>query len=748
MRYSKITIRQESTMSRLIIISNRLPVSVARQADVLSFQPSVGGVATGIASLETSKQRLWFGWPGIAADKLTAAHKEEIAKGLKKHGSHPVFLSSTEVRDFYFGFSNRTIWPLFHYFTQHTVFDETYWRAYKKVNEHFCSEIVPHLKPDDTVWVHDYQLMLLPAMLRAKQPSAKIGFFLHIPFPSFEMLRLLPWRQEILEGLLGADLIGFHEYDYVRHFLSSVYRLCNCEPHLSELMIHNRLVRVDAFPMGIDYCAFADSAKRRDVQREIKKINRQDGLRLIVSVDRLDYTKGILHRLDAFDCFLREYPEYRETVMLVVVAVPSRTKVEEYTQLREDIERRISRINGDYGTLNWTPVSYLYRSLSFEKLTALYTAADAALITPLRDGMNLVAKEFVACQQDKHHPGILILSEMAGAACELVEAIIVNPHDKNAIAAALHRAMQMPQAERLRRNRLMQERLSRYTVARWASDFIQSLEQVVARQNTRGPKPLSPSQHKKLLVDYRVADRRLIFLDYDGTLVGFVKQPQEAQPDEKLLKLLAALTADPTNRLVLISGRDRQTLSDWLGHLDMTLIAEHGAYLREVGGEWTVQINPDSEWKQAIRPMMELYVDRTPGSFIEEKTFSLVWHCRKSEPDLAKLRMQELKDALLSMTANLNIGVFEGAKIIEVKHIGINKGQAILPWVSDPACPFIFIAGDDYTDEDMFAVAPDNAFTVKIGPEPSRARFRLEEAAQLRTVLEEMAATDKKQTLL
>jgi len=727
-------------MSRLIIVSNRLPVSVARQDDTLTFQPSAGGVATGIGSLAQPTERLWFGWPGIASDRLGSTHKHQITEGLDEHGCKPIFLSSAEMRDYYFGFANRTIWPLFHYFTQYTVFNETYWRAYRNVNEHFCRDMLPLLKPDDRIWVHDYQLMLLPEMLRAKRPDAEIGFFLHIPFPSFELLRLLPWRRELLEGMLGADLIGFHEYEYVRHFLSSVYRISDYEPHLSQLMVHNRLVRVDAFPMGIDYQRFAESSRKPEVLREIDKIKPNEGRQLIISVDRLDYTKGILKRLEAYDWFLKQYPEYRKKVSLVVVAVPSRTKVDVYNELREQIEQIVGHINGEYGTLNWTPISYMYRSLPFDRLAALYALADVALITPLRDGMNLVAKEYVACQQDKEHPGILILSEMAGAASELAEAVVINPHDKEAIAAALRQALEMPQAERLRRNRMMQRRLSRYTVARWADDFIQTLDEVKTKQHVHGPAPLRGERRQKLIHIYQAAPQRLMFLDYDGTLVGFVKQPQEARPDAELIDTLKTLLADPANHIVIISGRDRETLTHWFGDLNITLIAEHGAYIRDTEGDWVAQVNPDNEWKEMTRPILELYVDRTPGAFIEEKTFSLVWHCRRSEPDLADLRAQELKDALMGMTANLNIGVFEGAKIVEVKHIGVNKGQAVLPWISRQQWPFIFVAGNDYTDEDMFGVMPENAFTCKIGPGPSRAHYRLNTVSDFRTLLAAMAA--------
>ena len=397
-------------MSRLIIISNRLPVTVSKNGDGFDYKHSVGGVATGIASLDKPAERLWLGWPGLASDGLSHEDKQTIAQGLLEYGSSPGFLSEQDIEDFYLGFSNKTIWPLFHYFTRFTNFEESYWDAYKKVNEQFCEAVVQQAQPGDQIWIHDYQLMLLPLMIREKLPQVQIGFFLHIPFPSFELIRLLPWRVELLEGLLGADLIGFHEYDYVRHFLSSVYRIAGYEPHFNELMVRDRLVEVDAFPMGIDYDKFASSSSQPAVRKEIDKFKNLNDVRVIISVDRLDYTKGILNRLEAYDAFLSQYPQYQGKVTLVVVAVPSRADVDVYEKLRKDIERTVGRINGQYGTLDWTPISYMYRSLPFEELSALYSLADMALITPLRDGMNLVAKEFVACQQDKEHQGILILS--------------------------------------------------------------------------------------------------------------------------------------------------------------------------------------------------------------------------------------------------------------------------------------------------------------------------------------------------
>jgi len=726
-------------MSKLIIVSNRLPVTVSRAGGKINLRPSVGGVATGMSSLSEPEKRLWFGWPGLADDKLTPEVEQDVGRKLYELNCHPVFLSAKDVRGFYSGFSNKTIWPLFHYFVQHAIFKEELWESYKRVNGLFCQTIAPYINPGDTIWIHDYQLMLLPRMIREQAPGAKIGFFLHIPFPSFELIRLIPWREEILEGLLGADLLGFHEYDYVRHFLSSVYRIAGYEHQLSELHVDDRLVRVDAFPMGIDYDKYARSAEHADVQREIERIGANRDVRLIISVDRLDYTKGILARLEAYDWFLTKHPEYRGKVSLVVIAVPSRTKVDQYNELRDQIELLVGRVNGAYGTLDWTPISYMYRSLPFDKLAALYNVADAALITPLRDGMNLVAKEFIACQHEKEHQGILILSEMAGAASELCEAIVVNPHNKDRLVGAIKEALEMPQDERRRRNRLMQSRVSRYTVSRWAHDFIHNLNETRAQQEHLLTTRISAARQEEIDGQYRAAPHRLFLLDYDGTLVRFVKRPEDAHPDPQVLGILKTLAGDPRNEVVVISGRDKETLGAWLGDLPVHLIAEHGAFFRTQGEAWEEPVPIETDWKRIIRPILELTVDRTPGSLLEEKDFSLVWHCRKSEPDLAKLRTQELSDALTTLTANLNIGVFEGSKIVEIKNINVNKGEAARMWLAKQEWPFVLCAGDDYTDEDMFAALPEYAVSCKIGGGSSKAKFRLNGPEELRGLLSRLS---------
>lgn len=723
-------------MSRLLIISNRLPINIVKRKDKLYYQPSVGGLATGIGSIYKSYQSIWIGWPGIAIEKIRG-REGDIKTKLLSENCYPVFLSQDNIKNFYYGFCNKIIWPLFHYFPHYAIYNESFWRAYKKVNETFRDTVIKVAEPEDIIWIHDYHLMLLPKLIREKIADATIGFFLHIPFPSFEIFRLLPWRKEIIDGLLGADLIGFHTYDYVRHFLDSVRRLLGYEHTLGQIMIGNRIVKADAFPMGIDYERFVNSIQTPKVRREIERIRKKmQGRKMILSIDRLDYTKGILQRLEAFERFLEKYPEYKEKVTLILVVVPSRTKLEHYILLKKRVDEVVSRINGKHGNIGWIPIWYLYRFLPFHTLVALYYLADIALVTPLRDGMNLIAKEFIVTKIDGK--GVLILSEMAGASMELGEAIVVNPNNKEEIADALKEALTMPEEEQIKRNIIMQKRLRRYNVKYWAMDFMDRLTHVKKLQQEARAQILTHETKKKLIIDYLKSNNRLILLDYDGTLVPIVEKPEKAIPDDELLNLLEQLSREPRNEIVIISGRDKRTLEKWLSHLNVGLVAEHGVWIKEKRGGWNMIEPLRNEWKEKIRPILELYVDRTPGSFIEEKDFSLAFHYRKADPELSSVRTRELKDALLHLTANLNLDVFEGNKVIEIKNAGVDKGRAALHWVSKKKWDFILAIGDDLTDEDVFTILPESAYSIKIGSGPSKANFILDSVMDVRLLLKEL----------
>jgi trehalose 6-phosphate synthase/phosphatase len=681
---------------------------------------------------------MWIGWPGMTNEKLVARDRELIREKLSAQNCRPVFLSRKQMDRYYLGFCNKTIWPLFHYFPLRTVYEEKFWKTYRHVNQIFRDEIIEIAQPGDHIWVHDYHLMLLPKLLREKLDDPQIGYFLHIPWPSFELFRLMPWREVILEGLLGADLLGFHSYDYTRHFLSSVCRTLGLEHTLGKVTVGNRLVKVDTFPMGINFEKYSEAINDAAVRNERDKIlAKAENRKIIISIDRLDYTKGIIQRLEAFDLFLSENPEYREKVVLIMVAVPSRTGVQDYKILRERLEHLVGRVNGEHGTLGNIPVWYHYRSLPFKNITALYNAADVALVTPLRDGMNLIAKEFVATKTDGR--GVLILSEMTGAASELGEALIVNANNKRAIVKAIKEALEMPVAEQMERNKLMQKRLKLYNIARWSNDFLNALFDIKKDQQNFSIRKLSENSRKKLISDFSRSRKRLLLLDYDGTLVGFKSKPSMAAPDKEIKNILRKLSNNPRNNVVVISGRDKATLEKWLSSLDIDLVAEHGAWIKLKGKDWQ-SIQPfETEWKETVRPIVRIYSDRTAGSFVEEKEFCIVWHYRKADPELAYIREQELRDALLNLTENLDVGVFEGHKILEIRNVGVNKGRAVEFWIAQQNWDFLLAAGDDYTDEEMFAALPDGAYSLKVGLNVSKARFNVDNTNLIRSILKELA---------
>ena len=736
-------------MSKLIIASNRLPVSIEKENNEITVTPSAGGLATGLKSYHKGSNSIWIGWPGTMPE--TKDEAETIVSLLKKEQCLPVYLEDELVSNFYDGFSNATLWPLFHYFTEFTKFNETYWEAYRKVNERFAEAILEQAEENDTVWVHDYQLLLLSNILREKRPDLTIGFFLHIPFPSYEIIRILPWREEIIQGLLGADLIGFHTYDYARHFISSVKRLLGFEVEFNQIKLENRQVHIDVFPMGIDYKKFEKHAleiQSKPIQERSKEHQDIDRFlmsmpdrKLILSIDRLDYTKGIPQRLKAYRYFLEKHPEYLEKVSLIMLTVPSRTDVEQYQNLKNEVDVLVGNINGEFGTLNWNPVIYFYRSMPFENLIELYSSADVALLTPLRDGMNLVAKEYIASKVN--HKGVLILSEMAGAAKEMGEAISVNPNNIANTAEAIHKALTMSDSDREKSVRTMQRRIKRYDIHKWANEFMDALKGTIEKQSDYHARKISAKIKATILNDYQRAASKVIFLDYDGTLQRFFDNPQSAVPDEELYQLLDRLSKVPDTKLVLVSGRDRETFNKWFGNKNYTLIAEHGAWLKETGKGWVERKPVYSEWKENILPVLESYVDRTPGSLIEEKTYSLVWHYRKADIELGALRALELVTDISDLIQNQDLEIMEGKKVVEVKVSGINKGTAASEFLHKHPADFVMAIGDDWTDEFLFKELPGDACTIKVGTENSAAKFYLNHYREVRNFLLEFTVTKK-----
>jgi trehalose 6-phosphate synthase/phosphatase len=727
-------------MSRLIIISNRLPFTLRQQGSSLEFTPSSGGLVTALAAHlerrrrdDASFESIWVGWPGSEISRELEPRARAL---LAEHHAHPVFLSAREADEFYYGFCNRTLWPLFHYFPSYVDYDPRYWESYVRVNREFCDTVAGLLAPGDTIWIHDYHLLLLPELLRNVHPEATIGFFLHTPFPSYELFRLLPtaWKEELLGGLLGADLVGFHVHEYTQHFLHCALRILGREHHLGNLVVGDQVRRVDTFPLGVDFENFTKAAQSPAVTARRAELERELGARKIVlSVDRLDYSKGLANRLHGYERFLAHHRDWHGKVSFVMLVVPSRVEVPQYKQMRHELDEIVGHINGRFGSLDWTPIVYQVRSVPFEELVALYSLADVALITPLRDGMNLVAKEFLASKADD--TGVLILSEMAGAAREMSEALLINPNHWGEIENALTAALAMPRAEQIRRNQPIRERLARYDAENWAKQFLSALTRVKEQQGRLATKQLGGELGERVVQRHRAAQRALLLLDYDGTLVPIAARPELAVPDTGLIDLLSRLAVQEKNRLFVISGRDRGSLAHWFGSLPMGLVAEHGAWLREPFGEWRLTRPLSSEWKERVAAILRLFVAQVAGSHVEEKEYSLAWHYRGAEPGLGTQRAKELIDELTQFTANLDLQIVEGKKVVEVRNAGVNKGLAGLELLKSQEPDFVLALGDDYTDEDLFRRLPSSAVTVHVGSPFSSARYHLGRPADVRALL-------------
>lgn len=722
-------------MSKKIFISNRLPVTVCSSDEGLEYQKSIGGLATGLKSYHEQSDSLWVGWTGISDEDLLENNKEIVSDILlKEYKCLPVFLKEADINDYYYGFCNNTIWPLFHYFTDKTIYEFETWEAYQRINKLFFDTVSPYIEDNDVLWIHDYQLMLLPQMIKDKFPNVQIGFFLHIPFPSYEVFRLLIWRKEILHGLLGSDLIGFHTYEYVRHFLSSTRRLLGLEHNLNVITFEDRYVHVDAFPMGIDYERFSKEYSDSQFEKEVKEIvdNTKD-VKLILSIDRLDYTKGIPERIRAYKRFLTKYPEYIEKVRLNLIVAPSRTAVESYDELRREITELVSEVNGAFGTVSWMPIWFFFQSFTQESLIAFYRNSDVLLVTPIRDGMNLVAKEYIAARTDCE--GMVVISETAGAASELSEAVVVNVNNYDAIALGLKTAIEMPKEEKISRNKIMHRRLERYNVEFWANEFIHSLTHSSLSHQEPILKNSLDKDDKFIFESYKKSNNRILFLDYDGTLVGFKSSPDQAKPDEELKRLLTHLTNDPKNTVVIISGRDRHTLGIWLGDINLILIASHGLWIRYPGDKWNMTISLNNDWKDSVRHILEMYTDRMPGSLIEEKEFSLALHYRQCEPDMVPVKLSEIREALMYMTATMNLGIQEGNKVLEIKDNRVNKGFTANSIMNEGDYDFILGVGDDHTDEDLFLALPEKTFTIKVGLNNTNAKYHIKSWKSMRTLL-------------
>lgn len=653
-------------------------------------------------------------------------------------------------------YAEHDLYTLLHY-KQHDPTDgrkeRVQWADYYRMNQKFANRILEIYKPGDIVIIHDYQLMLLPSMLRQRAPHMYISFFLHAPFPSSEFLRCLPRRKEVLEGVLGSNLVGFQSYSYSRHFASCCTRILGFPSDGTGVDAYGSRVEVGVFPIGIDATKVESQAFQASVDDKVAALKHMyEGKKIIVGRDRLDSVRGVAQKLMAFERFLDLYPEWREKVVLVQVTSPTSVENE-----KEDPEKKISRrvnelvmkINGMYGSLGFSPVQHYPQYLSQDEYFALLRAGDIGLITSVRDGMNTTSLEYVICQRES--AGALILSEFSGTAGSLKDAIHINPWDLTGVAEQIHNALTMAPEERQRMEQSLLSHVRHRNVQYWIAGFLRRLVNVLGSRKTAVVTPLL--DRAAMLRQYRTARKRLFMFDYDGTLTPIVREPSAAIPSERVITSLRKLAEDHRNAVWIISGRDQEFLQQHLGHIpELGFSAEHGSFMRHPGtDDWeNLAEKFDMGWQVEVLEIFQKYTDKVPGSFIERKRCALTWHYRLADPEQGEHMSRECQKELESTVGRKwDVDVMTGKANLEVRPTFINKGEIakrlvlsynaemkkLNPGASDaepnahPKVEFVLCMGDDFTDEDMFRalnglsaptdgtadVEADHCFTVTVG---------------------------------
>jgi len=624
-------------------------------------------------------------------------------------------------------YAEQELYTLCHY-KQHEPTDgraeRVWWADYYRMNKIFADRIVEIYKPGDIIWIHDYHLFLLPSMLRQRLPGAYIGFFLHIPFPSSEFLRCLTRRKEILEGMLGSNLIGFQSFGYSRHFVSCCKRILGFDSSPAGVDAYGAHVAVDVFPIGINVADTQQSAfGNPDVEEKMKGIRElYVGKKIIVGRDRLDSVRGVAQKLQAFEVFLDHYPQWRDKVVLIQVTSPTsmdEEKEDAANKISNKISDLVARINGVYGSLSFSPVQHYPQYISKEEYFALLRIADVGLITSVRDGMNTTSLEYVICQKGNYGP--LILSEFSGTAGSLGNAIHINPWDLRGVAESINEALTMPVEKRQSQHQKLYEHVTTNTVQTWTNNYLERLMTIISSFGQSFS--TAPLDRTLLLSQYRTSKQRLFMFDYDGTLTPIVKDPQSAIPSDRIIRSLKTLSADPKNSVWIISGRDQAFLDEWMGHIpELGLSAEHGSFIRHPMQEkWeNVTENTDMSWQMDVMQIFHHYTDKTQGSFIEQKKVALTWHYRRADPEYGQHQARECQKHIENTVAkNWDVEVMNGKANLEVRPSFVNKGEIVKRLIAHygdtfktTASPnpsngtggpdFVLCLGDDFTDEDMF----------------------------------------------
>lgn len=746
---------------RLFVASFRLPLTV-EIGDEGEVKSSISNGSLGLFSafreLLGRVPIKWLGAPGQTFHEGEERRKMEIYFGSKRTRKSMGLLSyvplfpNEEDAEKHQEFCNSVMWPLFHYMPlnlgERTYHVDTF-SAFERVNQFYADRLLDEwqrsgcAEADAMFWIHDFHLFLVPQMLRDRLPNAQIGFFLHTPFPAGEVFRALAPRKELLEGVLGADLLGFHTYDYARHFLSACERLLGLtvEPNVVDNM--GVCVQVGIYPFGIDADTFKAAMKQsivKDIASSLKESF--DGKKIIIGVDRLDYIKGIPHKLLAIEHFLETHPEWIGRVVVLQITTPSMSASEEYQAFRSEILEMVGRINGRFATIEDMPIHYREHPMTFEELCALYSIADVAIITSLRDGMNLVSHEYIVCQREGN--GVLILSEFTGAAQNLPGAVLVNPWNVEEVSDAIYQSLEMPDFERELKHQKLYRHVVMHTASAWGVRFIDDLQKYSSKRREKAKK-LVALPAEVVCQSYRYAKgKRLFFFDYDGTLRKYESQPELAEPTQRLLEALKKLSSCDDNIVFIVTGRQKSTMVDWFRGIGVGFAVEHGFSLRwpdhlrdhfrgkkepdpeldDVWNRWEngYIVGRDDTWDDlmstkdliAMRDALETagallrrIEDCTPSSFLAQKESAFSWHFRDADPDFAVSRAHDARQALEEVLVGSPMEVLMGQKILYVRPKGVHKGAAVgevirLLEERGELPKWVLSIGDDRTDEDMF----------------------------------------------
>lgn len=719
---------------RVVFCSAKLPFVMRKRKGQYTLQETVGGVASAVGSVYQAYESSWYGSLDLPS-RIQAKSKTTIQRLAQQHNCHTVLLKNQSLLKKAETFCQKTIWPLFHYRPESATFDNQTWADYQEFNKAYFESIRKQIKPTDTIWIHDHQLMLLPRLIRREFPDVSIGFFLHTPFPSFEVFRLLPWRREMLNGMLGADLIGFHIYEYTRHFQSSLFRIIGLEAKLGSVVTGNRLVHTDSFSLGVDFNAFAQIRETSAYERALDKLEEKaNGYRTVLSIDRLDPSRGIIEKVETITQLLEQYANLRGKVLFFIRTFGG-TNSEELRNYAKAVKVRVDACNKRFARKDWEPIIHQHADSSRTEMAALYNIADVLLVGSLRDGMNLIGKEYVAAR--KNEKGVIVLSEFAGGARELSEAILINPYDSKGSMAALAAAINMPARKQIATFTRMKHRQQRNTALNWSVTFMESLRHVKERQAAIQSHSFNNRVATKIQASYRSARKRLLLFDYNGTLVPVPKDGRTKPPPASLLELLERLATVRNNHVAIITDNSRVMIDHWFHRHPVDLIAcSDAAYRRN--GQWSEEPELATAWQEDARPILERYVIRTPGSYIDEKRYALIWHFENAEKELGEVRSRELIEDLRSFAGMENLQVNEVGRLIEIRNAESHKASMLQNYLADTEYDFIFAVGDDQSNEAMFTVLPDGAVTVRIGSTLTSAHYNMTDHTRLLSFLSDL----------